>query len=91
VSRENRTDAPQVISPAHASRVTYRDFEDDNEDKVSQKLLNPPSTLWLMLSRDEVNGAPDEHSRFLLGIVKHRYHDCNQSDFRAIKVMRCTL
>jgi mannosyltransferase len=88
-SREHATSAPQVISPAHGSRLTYRDFEGDPEAKLAAKLRSAPPVLWVLLDRNEPKGVVDEQTKFLMSVVERRYGDCKRKQFRGVTVMRC--
>jgi mannosyltransferase len=89
VAREHAPNAPQVISPAGSTRLTYRDFEGDPEDKLAEKLQTAPPTLWVMLSRNQPRGKTDDYTGFLLRKIRLRYSQCSDQKFRGVEVTRC--
>lgn len=88
--QEHGMNRPQVISPARSVRITYRDFEDEPEEKLATKLEIRRPTLWVMLSRNEPKGKPDEYTESLMTALKLRYSQCTDEKFRGVSVMRCT-
>jgi uncharacterized membrane protein len=80
---------PLVISPARGSRLTYRDFEGDPEEKLAVKIQNAPSVLWVVLNRNEPRGESDEYTKLLLAKTKAQYENCASDDFKGVSVIRC--
>jgi mannosyltransferase len=90
VMREHASSTPRVISPARSTRLTYRDFEGDPEEKLAAKLQTAPPTLWVMFSRNEPRGKTDDYTGFLLALIERRYSQCADQKLRGVLVMRCT-
>jgi len=80
--------SPQIISPAHGSRTTYRDFEFDPPEVLALKLQRAPSRVWVMLNRCEEHGKLDLYTQFLMAQLK-RSRSCETKAFREVEVVRC--
>jgi mannosyltransferase len=88
-ARSSTQNVPLVISPARGPRLTYRDFEGDPEEKLTVKIQNAPPVLWVVISRNEPSGGPDDYTKFLMEKVNERNANCIDKEFRGIVVTRC--
>ena len=80
---------PQIISPSHGKKVTYRDFEFEPLETLALKLQEAPSTTWVMLNRCEEQGKLDRYAQFLMAQVRHG-RTCEGTVFRGVELVRCS-
>jgi len=88
--REHASNAPGLMSPSHGARATERDFQADGDAELVAKIHKQRPVLWLMLTRNETKGSPDEYTRFVMSKVKEVYAQCEDRQFRGVLVRRCT-
>ena len=88
--RQRASNVPGLMSPSHGPRATERDFQADGDAELVAKLWKKPPVLWLMLTRNESNGQPDEYTNFVMSKVKEVYAQCEDRQFRGVLVRRCT-